>query len=248
MALGSHPDARFVGEVGQAISGFYQPVAPTQDTLNWHNGQFGRPTKYSGTVLCHECGDGCPVWKPDEYPLDPRTAHRTIAERSGTSVLIDSTKYAFLYRRFRRAEVDSWTYVLLIKTPERQLASFRRNSNLVGEDAANRYCYTYNEAMMFLQGRSFIVSDYTEFGAHPLELLERVAAQAGLAPGKIDPVDYRSRTKYHQISGNWRASQAKAPIHVDETWVDLRAEIDEDSLERMRDTYRMVTGHAPVKE
>jgi len=247
MAMGSHPDARFVGEVAMAVQGLYRPSPPSQDTLNWHTGRFRRATPYAGSVLCHECGDGCSIWRPHEYPLDSRTVHRTLADRLQTTTLIDSSKYAEAYRLFENAPVDSWSYILLIKTPERQLASYRRNQNLDGPLAADNYCHVYNQAVGFLRGKRHIVSDYCEFAARPVAILDRVAIQAGLSTGKIDPADYGKRA-FHQISGNWRASQAKAPIHVDETWIALRSEINIYDLSRMRDTYYMVTGQPPRQE
>lgn len=225
MALNSHPDVSFIGESSQGVKPWY----------DLHFRRYGKP-------VCYACrgDDPCPVWAPDDIPVETSKVHRTLAERLGVSFVADSSKQPQVFEAYEAANsADRYVYVVLIKTPERQLASYRRHQTPNPDAWPRRYGALYDRILRFVSTRRHRIYSYLRFAQEPRAVLDELAELIGVDASGFDPVDYKSRT-IHQISGNWRAIRDKAPISLDTTWGEYAVETSAEDLDRMESTYRRV--------
>lgn len=211
MALNSHPEIGFIGESGHAISGWFEPYVE----------RYKRPPLCD---LCRPQGKECPFWDTSEMPYRPEDVHRVQAERRGVNIIADTTKFQGIFEKLVAASsADRYAFVILIKEPLRQLASFRRNlaaSWLESYDATGRakaYCNQYRGHLEFVADKPHRIFAYEEFASDPALALNSIAEMLAVDPSGFDPINYR-RFPHHTIGGNLRALTAKSPIHLDETW------------------------------
>lgn len=237
MALGSCPGTAFIGESNAGIAPFSPPRCPRPEKMrSRHIALHGRDTAWAYKYLCERCGDACRVWRVDEMPYPTDKAHNLLAARTGADILIDSAKLPHHFRAYENATGGSvdFCYVVLVKSPERQLASFMRNLDTPDliDGHAWGYIELYGKIADFLRDRKGMVLDYEDFAVNPTTALARIGQIAGLDPGERKP------TNDHMIGCNRRAIDSYTGIRLDQSWQAFR--LDPELLARMRPTYERV--------
>jgi hypothetical protein len=225
MALGSHPEVGFVGETHHVLPHMIDNYKSNR------NGEI---------PLCAECREACPIWSPCELPMEAAGLHAKLANRLERSVIVDSSKVEASFRTYENANPDvEFRYIITIKPPARQIASYRRYGTML-EDVWRSVYSEYDEIADFVRKRKFIVVNYLDLIAKPMLTLQRVGKLLGLPPDpKLSTTNY---PRAHQIPGNDRAIRAQKPVdaNADTDWTAFTTSVSADLLAEMEETYQRI--------
>jgi hypothetical protein len=180
---------------------------------------------------CARCETSCPVFDPNEFPLETSGLYQSLTRKTGASWICDTSKQpAYFHEVIKRNPEVSFRFVVLIKEPSEAASSFLKRGWGKGDanSVLRSWIVKYKEIDSFCKTQARPLALKTKDLRSNLNFaLDRIALFMGIEPSFGTDLF----SDLHQIAGN-KEFLASKPIEFRETF-----QFKPELLEEAQDLY-----------